>query len=138
MNRSDHEAAITELHAWYCERTGLQTKFFFSQRLWHDRLRDYNYDAAALRADAELIVRYLKREVARDKRNIGSLKLINFLQPDNFDADLAIARLTVKNRKQTSNVERRTSNAEQTQQGEWRGTETAAKLKEFRKSLGGG
>ncbi len=87
------EKAIAELHAWYCDRTGLRTKLFFSQRLWFDMLRAYENDAAALRADAELIVRYLKREIGRDKRNLGSLKLVNFLQPDNFDADLAIAKL---------------------------------------------
>jgi hypothetical protein len=90
------EKAIAELHAWYCETTRLHTKLCFSQHLWADRLRDYKYDAAALRADAELIVRYLKREIARDKRNLGALKLVNFLQPDNFDADLAIARLATK------------------------------------------
>lgn len=87
------EKAIAELHAWYCERTGLQTKLFFSQRLWYDLAKSYSFDFAQLRADCELLVRYLKRELAREKRNIGALKLSNFLQPDNFDADLAIAKL---------------------------------------------
>ena len=65
--KSEHENAIAGLHAWWCKRTGAETKLFFSQRLWHDRLRDYQYDAEKLRADVELILRYLKREIARDK-----------------------------------------------------------------------
>lgn len=88
------ETAIAELHAWFCERTGIHTKLCFSQRLWFEMLRSYENNTERLRADADLIVRYLKKEIARDKRNLGALKLINFLQPDNFDADLAIARLT--------------------------------------------
>ncbi len=93
---ANHEKTISELHVWYCQRTGVQTKLCFSQRLWHDRLRDYDYDAGKLRADADLIIRHLKREIAREKRNLGALKPQNFLQPDNFDADLAIARLATK------------------------------------------
>jgi hypothetical protein len=97
---TETEIAIAELHGWYCELTRIRTKLCFSQSLWFEMLRSYKYDAAALRADAELIVRYLKREIARDKRNLGALKLSNFLQPDNFDSDLAIARLAkIGNRK---------------------------------------
>ncbi len=99
---------INDLHCWYCKRTGLNTKLCFSERLWFDRLRDYSYDESALRIDCELIVRYLKREIARDKRNLGSLKLSNFLQPDEFDSNLALARFS---KQKTSNVERRTPNA---------------------------
>jgi hypothetical protein len=70
-------------------------KLCFSQALWFDRLRDYEYNAANLRADCELAVRYLQREISRDKRNLGALKLSNFLQPDNFDSDLALAKLSL-------------------------------------------
>jgi hypothetical protein len=88
---NDTEQKIAELHAWYCQRTRLKTKICFSQQLWFDRLRDYEYDSAKLRGDCELIVRYLQREINRDKRNLGALKLSNFLQPDSFDSDLALA-----------------------------------------------
>jgi hypothetical protein len=93
---TETETKIAELHAWYCRRTRLDTKLCFAQQLWFDRLRDYEYDAAKLRADCDLIIRYLKRELAREKRNIGALKLANFLQPDTFDADLALAKLTAR------------------------------------------
>jgi hypothetical protein len=90
---TETETQIRDLHQWYCERTGLKTKLCFSQRLWFDMLRSYDHNGTALRADAELIIRHLKREISRDKRNLGALKPINFLQPDNFDADLAVAKL---------------------------------------------
>jgi hypothetical protein len=103
-------SAVKELHSWFCQRTGLQTRLCFSERLWFDRLRDYNYDSDELQADCELIIKYLRREIAqkadgRSGRNVGALKLSNFLQPDNFDADLAIAKLESKknrSRKQES------------------------------------
>ena len=139
MSRSDHEAAIAKLHAWYCGRTGVVTKLIFSQRLCHDRLRDYGYDADKLRADADLIIRHLKREIARDKRNLGALKPANFLQPDNFDADLAIARLAEKKSPRatvTKDTTDRMAEASKTAEDEW--LASTAKLKEFRKSLGTG
>src|ERR1051326_5378694 len=98
QKRNSHRMTLTErqiheLHHWFCERTRLYTKLIFSQRLWYDMLRAYGHDCARLRADVDVIVRYLKREISRGKRNMGALKLINFLQPDNFDSDLALARL---------------------------------------------
>jgi hypothetical protein len=89
------EAAIAELHVWYGERTGVNTKLCFAQRLWFELLRSYGYRADLLKLDAEIVIRHLKSEIAREKRNIGALKPVNFLQPDNFDADLAIARVVV-------------------------------------------
>ncbi len=84
---------IEGLHAWFCERTRLKTKLCFSERIWFDRLRDYEYDAGKLKTDCDLIVRYLQREIAAGSRNVGALKLGNFLQPDTFDSDLALAKL---------------------------------------------
>lgn len=96
MNASDTETKIADLHEWYCKRTGLVTKLFFSRQLWFDRLREASYDANALRGQCELIVRYLKREIARDKRNLGALRLSNFLQPDTFDENLGLAKLSIR------------------------------------------
>lgn len=42
--------------------------------------------------------------ISRDKRNLGALKLVNFLQPDNFDADLAIARLATKKKSESGSL----------------------------------
>jgi hypothetical protein len=130
------EKAIADLHAWYCERTGLRTKLCFSQRLWFDMLRAYGNDAAALRADAELIVRYLKREIARDKRNLGSLKLVNFLQPDNFDADLAIARLARGSHAKVAKDAKEPAAIVELENDDPRRLETVGKLRALRQSLG--
>jgi hypothetical protein len=99
MIASDTEKKIAQLHDWYCKRTGIVTKLFFARQLWFDRLRDCVYDAATLLNQCDLIIRYLKREIARDKRNLGSLRLSNFLQPDTFDENLGLAKLALsKNR----------------------------------------
>jgi hypothetical protein len=133
------EQAIAELHQWYCGRTGLQTKLCFSQRLWYDLSKYYGFDFRRLRADAELIVRYLKREIARDKRNLGALKLSNFLQPDNFDADLAIARLAMK-RPRTTDAKETTTKLDcvgvETRADDQTRGKIAEQLRSFRKSLG--
>lgn len=122
---------IAELHAWYGKRTGVVTKLFFAQRLWFDLLRSYNYAVEELRADADLVIRHLKKEIARDKRNLGALKPANFLQPDNFDADLAVARLAVKapstSMRPKASAEEIASNVD--------GTEVAVALRAFRQSL---
>ncbi len=96
MNESATTQSTKEieiLHAWFCERTRLKTKLCFSERIWFDRLKDYEYDAGKLKSDCDLIIRYLQREIAARNRNIGALKLGNFLQPDTFDSDLALAKL---------------------------------------------
>jgi hypothetical protein len=132
------EKNISELHHWYCSRTGLRTKLCFSERLWFDRLRDYDYDETALRNDCELIVRYLKREIARDKRNLGALKLSNFLQPDNFDADLAIAKLGARKNK-SGNQETRKPELQRPKPEEFeqRARAGAEQLRKFRQSMTG-
>lgn len=139
---TETEQAIAELHAWYCQRTGLVTKLCFSQALWFEMLRSYKYDAAALRADAELIVRYLKNEIAKKDRqpgapgrNLGALKLQNFLQPDNFDSDLAIAKLA---RTKSTKVTRYVQPADpEVANDDPRRLDSVAKLRELRKSLRG-
>jgi hypothetical protein len=130
------EGLIVDLHELFCERSGVRTKLCFSQRLWYDLAKSYDFKFGELRMDVELAVRYLKREIARDKRNVGALKLQNFLQPDNFDADLALARLAFPNRdKKASTAQRLTSGTELKQEG-WQGAAAVAKLREFRNSLG--
>jgi hypothetical protein len=138
---SETENAVAELHAFYCERSGLQTRLCFAQRAWYDRLRDYDFNADALRADIDLLVRYLKREIARDKRNMGALKLSNLLQPDQFDEDVALARLAMKKKDSPQRHRGAESSTKlltphpDTEVG-WRGPEAVAKLREFRNSLG--
>lgn len=135
------ETAIAELHRWFCERTDLHTKLVFSQRLWFEMARSYKFDFAQLRTDVDLIVRYLKREIGRDKRNLGALKLVNFLQPDNFDADLAIARLATKKQSGKRSGEwspSETPKVAEVPNDDPRRLETVAKLRELKKSLGKG
>jgi len=135
------EKQIAELHRWYCDRTGLRTRLIFSFARWFEILRSYKYEAEALRADAELIIRHLKKEIARDKRNLGALKLANFLQPDNFDSDLALARLVTKKKRNESGSQETTKldcvGVEARADEQTRG-KIAQELRGFRKSLGKG
>jgi len=98
-NASDQ---ISKLHALFCERTKLETRLVFAEVLRKDLLQSYyKWDAAQCEADLLLIIRYLQIMIADGKRNIGAFKLRNFLQPDQWDADLAEARLKVKRLKAT-------------------------------------
>jgi hypothetical protein len=132
---SDTEKKITDLHEWYCKRTGLVTKLCFSRQLWFERLRDASYDANTLRGQCESIVQYLKREIARDKRNLGALKLSNFLQPDTFDENLGLARLALDRKSRSHDAARR---SEPRPIGEiMEGTEVVKNLRKFREGLKG-
>lgn len=94
MNARDQ---ISKLHALFCEKTKLETRLCFAEVLWKDLLQSYyKWDAAQCQADLLLIIRYLQIMIGDGKRNIGAFKLRNFLQPDQWDADLAEARLKVK------------------------------------------
>ena len=61
------------------------------QRQWFELLR-----AGHTLADIEHVVRYLQREIHVTRRNVGALKLSNLLQPDRFEEDLGISRLSVR------------------------------------------
>jgi hypothetical protein len=137
MTASETEQKIANLHQWYCRRTGIVTKLCFARQLWFDRLREYEYDADKLGGDCDLVVIYLKKEIARDKRNLGALRLSNFLQPDTFDENLGLARLALNRRKRSQQAKESDRPKDAQPVGQTLdGTAIARRLREWRRGKG--
>ena len=94
MNSSAHTPAdVSRLHAEFAALTGRREHIRFHERSWDYLLGEfYQGNVDTMMADLRLIVRYLKKQLGIQKRNPGCLKLLNFLQPDRWDADLNEAR----------------------------------------------
>jgi hypothetical protein len=99
---AETQAAVQRLHALYCELTKRPEALRFYERAWHDLLYAPQYPAHAARLwkDIQHLVRYLRMGIRDQKRNLGCLKLKNFLQQDQFLADLAEARATLSERRE--------------------------------------
>ena len=89
---------VQMLHTAFCQAAQRPEPLRFAERAWSDLLTspEYTGDATRLRDDVLHLVRYLRKQIAREKRNAGCLKLRNFLAPDQFLADLAEARAQMK------------------------------------------
>src|SRR5438876_4325408 len=86
------EQQIDHLHARYCRLTGQSLSLGFDrQRLWYEYLR-----AGFTTEDLQRVIRYLQREIRRDRRNVGAIKLSNLLQLDRFEEDLNISRVRLR------------------------------------------
>lgn len=82
---------IQQAHALYCRLTGQRVSLRFDrERLWFELFR-----AGFTEADVQRVIRYLQREIRHGRRNVGALKLSNLLQPDRFEEDLNISRVTL-------------------------------------------
>jgi len=82
---------IQQAHALYCQLTGQRVSLRFDrERLWFELFR-----AGFTEADVQTVIRYLQREIRHGRRNVGALKLSNFLQPDRFEEDLNISRVAL-------------------------------------------
>lgn len=82
---------IQQAHALYCRLTGQRVSLRFDrERMWFELFR-----AGFTEADVQRVIRYLQREIRHGRRNVGALKLSNLLQPDRFEEDLNISRLTL-------------------------------------------
>ncbi|HEY8898887.1 MAG TPA: hypothetical protein VIM61_00530 [Chthoniobacterales bacterium] len=90
----DGPAIVAGLHAKFCRYSGLplalRPEF---QRLWWDLYVDRGRDADAIGEDVRIVCVYLRSQIERDKRNPGALRLVNLLQPDQFESDVAEARM---------------------------------------------
>jgi hypothetical protein len=90
----DGMAIVSGLHAKFCRYSGLplalRPEF---QRLWWDLYVDRGRDADAIGEDVRIVCVYLRSQIERDKRNPGALRLVNLLQPDQFESDVAEARM---------------------------------------------
>lgn len=83
---------ISEAHGAFCKLTGQSLWLGFDrERGWYDLLRA-GYGMKEIRE----VVIYLQGQIRDGKRNVGSLKLSNFLQLDRFEEDLNISRMKIK------------------------------------------
>jgi hypothetical protein len=84
--------SIQQAHALYCRLTGQRVSLRFDrERLWFELFR-----AGFTEADVQTVIRYLQREIRQGRRNVGALKLSNLLEPDRFEEDLNISRVTLR------------------------------------------
>jgi hypothetical protein len=82
---------IQQAHALYCQLTGQRVSLRFDrERLWFEL-----FQAGFTEVDLQTVIRYLQREIRYGRRNVGALKLSNLLQPDRFEEDLNISRVTL-------------------------------------------
>ncbi len=88
------EQSIAHLHKLFAELTGRAEPQRFHERAWFEVLRspEYAFDVAKAEPDLRLIVSYLKVQIREAKRNLGALKLRNFLAVDQWFADLEEAK----------------------------------------------
>jgi hypothetical protein len=85
---------VEKLHSVFCEITGQQGLSLRFDRLrgWHEWIQ-----CGWGEEDLRLVVRYLRRAIAEDKRNPGALKWSNLIgQPDRFEEDLYEARRVLR------------------------------------------
>jgi hypothetical protein len=101
--------AIQQAHQLYGQLTGQSLSLRFDrERLWYEFLR-----AGFTLQDLRQVIRYLQKEIRHSRRNVGSLKLSNLLQPDRFEEDLNISRVRLGPALPTSPVTPGLSAAEQ-------------------------
>ena len=83
---------IQQVHQLYCQLTGQTLSLGFDrERMWYELLQ-FGYGLEHIKK----VIRYLQREIREGRRNVGSLKLSNFLQPDRFEEDLNIAQVLLR------------------------------------------
>jgi hypothetical protein len=84
--------AIGQAHQLYCHLTGQSLRLAFDrERMWYELLR-----LGSSLQDLRTVILYLQREIRAQRRNVGALKLSNFLQPDRFEEDLQISRVRLR------------------------------------------
>lgn len=85
-------AVIAEAHQLYCDLTAQNLRLAFDrERAWYELLHNgYTLD------DVRRVIAYLQKEIRNQRRNVGALKLRNFLQLDLFEEDLNISRVRLK------------------------------------------
>lgn len=89
------------LHATYVRWSGIALTLREGHgALWWTLYVDRGRDLAKLEEDLRVVCIYLREQIGRDKRNPGALRLVNLAQPDQFDADVAEARMMLGKRAQ--------------------------------------
>lgn len=90
---AEARAIVERLHASYCRYAGITVRLRDDTlRQWWYLLKDYEHDEAALQADLKIVLIHLRSQIDKEKRNPGAVKLVNLLQPEQFESDVAEAR----------------------------------------------
>jgi hypothetical protein len=92
--------AITDaLHATYTRWSKMPLRLREDwRRLWWDLYVDRERDLDRLQEDIRVVCVHLLAQIERDKRNPGALRLSNLLQPDQFESEVAEARMMLGKR----------------------------------------
>lgn len=92
MNAKVTPEQILSAHQLYGHLTGQQVRLGYDrERLWYELLRQ-----GFTLEDLRRVILYLQREIRRERRQVGALKLSNLLQPDRFEEDLNISRVRLE------------------------------------------
>lgn len=80
---------VEKLHRVYCAETGLDIPLRMGRdRAWYEWVR-----SGFTETDLVLVIRFLKKGIARQERNAGCLRFRNLIEMlDCFDEELAMAR----------------------------------------------
>ena len=124
-------ADVARAHALYCRLTGQTLRLEYDrERAWYELLR-----VGFTLEELEQVIRYLQREIRRERRNVGALKLRNLLQPDLFEEDLNISRVKLRAPPAPPPSPPLRPPVPPTAEVEQRRTQRAAELALFRQSL---
>jgi hypothetical protein len=86
---TEHDRRARELHKWFCQETGQELRLTMAVlRRWIDWLM-----AGHNGPELAKVIRYLKREISRGKRNHGALSLHSLLDIETFEKDLGLASM---------------------------------------------
>jgi len=83
------EPRAKELHAWFNANMG--TQYAWSTTWLHRWIEWLSYGHNG--PELVKVIKFLRKEISTGKRNIGSLNLVNLLNHDVFEKDLAQAQM---------------------------------------------
>lgn len=80
------EKRARDLHEWFCKETGQNIPWTVVWRFRWETWLASGFNGPQLRR----VILYLRREINERRRNYGSLKLMNLLNPETFQSDLGL------------------------------------------------
>ena len=84
--KSNLETRAQALHQWFCTATGQQLPWSMPWLFRWEAWLAAGFNGPQLRR----VILYLRREINENRRNYGSLKLINLLNVETFESDLGL------------------------------------------------
>jgi hypothetical protein len=87
MNEKEQRAK--NLHEWYCQQLGCTLPWNMEWlRKWTEWMT-FGHNGPQLKT----VINYLRKEIAANRRNRGSLALVNLLNLETFSKDLSLAQM---------------------------------------------